>query len=240
MDRFNIPLMAEGLTAYAIEWQNGFERSSPPAYAPTWAETRRLWTDAVLQGMARLEGRSPDPMLIGQFDQQLEQTKGSFGTAPASLRLQKETVRGLRDFVFALETAAQLREGLTVLAAAKGLTDDAGDLLTWIDREVESAKQFADTGTDAPPLIDPDSLLPTPDAATQLEMILALFQTSVDLPQEQRRVLLDTARALTEMGGLEDMLLTASAPSADILTAEDLRMELDELRSALQANPVTE
>ena len=37
MDRFNIPLMAEGLTTYAIEWQNGFERSSPPTYAPTWA-----------------------------------------------------------------------------------------------------------------------------------------------------------------------------------------------------------
>ena len=105
MDRFNIPLMAEGLTAYAIEWQNGFERSAPSTYALTWAETRRLWTDAVLQGMARLEGRSPDPMLIGQFDQQLEQAKGSFGTVPASLRLQKETVRGLRDFVFALESA---------------------------------------------------------------------------------------------------------------------------------------
>ena len=105
MDRFNIPLMAEGLTAYAIEWQNGFERSSPPTYASTWAETRRLWTDAILQGMARLEGRSPDPSLMEQFDQQLEQAQGGFGTVPASLWLQKETVNGLRDFVRTLEGA---------------------------------------------------------------------------------------------------------------------------------------
>lgn len=97
MDRFNIPLVAEGLTAYAIEWQNGFERSSPSPYAPTWAETRRFWTDAILQGMARLEGREPDPALMEQFDRQLEQARGCFATIPASLRLQKETVRGLYD-----------------------------------------------------------------------------------------------------------------------------------------------
>ena len=135
-----------------------------------------------------------------------------------------ETVSLLNADAEALGTAAQLREGLTVLAAAKGLTDDAGDLLTWIDREVESAKQFTATETDAPHLIDPDSLLLTPDAATQMEMVWTLFQASVDQPQEQRRVLLDTARALTEMGGLEDMLLTANAPAAGSLTAEDLQI----------------
>ena len=105
MDRFNIPLVAEGLTAYAVEWQNGFERSSPSAYAPTWAETRRLWTDAILQGMARLESREPDSALMEQFDRQLEQARGSFATVPASPRLQKETIRSLRNFVRTLESA---------------------------------------------------------------------------------------------------------------------------------------
>ena len=42
-----------------------------------------------------------------------------------------ETVSLLNADTGALETAAQLREGLTILAAAKGLTDDAGDLLAW-------------------------------------------------------------------------------------------------------------
>lgn len=59
-----------------------------------------------------------------------------------------ETVSLLCTDAETMETAAQLREGLTVLAAAKGLTDDAGDLLTWIDREVEAAKQFTATETD--------------------------------------------------------------------------------------------
>ena len=151
-----------------------------------------------------------------------------------------ETVSLLNADAEALGTTAQLREGLTVLAATKGLTDDAGDLLTWVDQEAEAARRFTATGTDAPHLIDPDSLLPTPDAATQLEMILTLFQTSVDLPQEQRRILLDTARTLTEMGGLEDMLLTANAPAAGSLTAEDLQIEREDVRAALQTEPVTE
>ena len=56
MKRFDIPLVAEGLTAYTIERQNGWERHQPEG-APTWAERRRFWTDAILQGMARLEGQ---------------------------------------------------------------------------------------------------------------------------------------------------------------------------------------
>ena len=151
-----------------------------------------------------------------------------------------ETVSLLNADAEALGTAAQLREGLTVLAAAKELTDDASDLLTWIDQEVESAKQFTATETDGPHLIDPDSLLPTPDAATQLDVVWALFQISVDLPKKQRQILLSTARALTEMGGLEDMLLTANDPAAGSLTAEDLRIELEDVRTALQTEPVTE
>ena len=51
MNRFNIPLVAEGLTAYAIERQNGWERHQPED-APPWREQRRLWTDAILQGIA--------------------------------------------------------------------------------------------------------------------------------------------------------------------------------------------
>ena len=151
-----------------------------------------------------------------------------------------ETVSLLNTDAEALGTAARFREGLVVFSAAKELTDDASDLLTWIDQEVESAKQFAATEMDGPHLIDPDSLLPTPDAATQLDVVWALFQTSVDLPKKQRQILLSTARALTEMGGLEDMLLTANDPAAGSLTAEDLQIEREDVRAALQTEPVTE
>ena len=151
-----------------------------------------------------------------------------------------ETVSLLNTHAGALKTAAELREGLAVLAAAKELTDDAGDLLTWIDREIEIAKPFTATGTDATHLIDPDSLLTKPDAAAQVDMIWILFKAAVDQPQEQRRVLLYTARTLTQLDGLDYMLLAASAPATGSLTAEDLRTELQNVRAALQTEPVTE
>ena len=70
MGRFNISGVARGLTTYAIERQNGWERH-PPEGAPPWREQRRLWTDAILQGMARLEEQVPDPQLMEQFDREL-------------------------------------------------------------------------------------------------------------------------------------------------------------------------
>ena len=140
----------------------------------------------------------------------------------------------------AVEVTAHLREGLSILAAAKGLTNDAVTLLAWIDQEMESTRRFAATGKDTPPLVDPDSLLPVPDAAAQLEMVWALFETAVDQPQEQRRVLLDTARTLTGIGGLEDMLLSTYVPDAGFLTAEDLRAELDKVRAALRTEALAE
>ena len=102
MGKFNIPLVAEGLTAYAIERQNGWERSQRKD-APTWMEQRRFWTDAILQGMARLDGLNPDPRLMEQYDQELKSAHGSAATVPTSPKLQKGTVRTLRAFVSALE-----------------------------------------------------------------------------------------------------------------------------------------
>ena len=51
MDKFDVRRVAMGLTAYAIERQNGFERYQPED-SPPWQEQRRFWTDAILQGIA--------------------------------------------------------------------------------------------------------------------------------------------------------------------------------------------
>lgn len=83
MDRFNIPLVAEGLTTYAIERQNGFQRQQPPD-GPPWAEQRRIWTDSILQSMARLEGKAPDLALMERYDQELSEAKGRFFIIPAA------------------------------------------------------------------------------------------------------------------------------------------------------------
>lgn len=50
----------------------------------------------------------------------------------------------------------------------------------------------------------------------------------MNAPEDYRQTLLETARTLTEMGGLEDMLLTTG-----FVSVEDLRTELEDVRVAL-------
>nr|WP_325213862.1 hypothetical protein [uncultured Oscillibacter sp.] len=102
--QFNIPRIAEGLTTYAIERQNGFERHQP-AGAPPWAEQRRSWTDAVLQGMARLDDSAPDPSLMERFDRELEEARRRYFIIPATLATQRDTIHALGQFVNALDAA---------------------------------------------------------------------------------------------------------------------------------------
>ena len=132
MNRFNIPLVAEGLTAYAIERQNGWERHQPED-APPWREQRRLWTDAILQGMARLEEQVPDPKLMEQFDRELEQAGGSAAAVPASLQLQRGTIQNLRNFVTALEdTGDDRRRQVNVV---RELLEDMASHLPWTGKD---------------------------------------------------------------------------------------------------------
>ena len=131
-----------------------------------------------------------------------------------------ETVSLLNADPEAAETAAQLREGLQIMVAANELISDAGPLVTWVDWEMASVQQFAK--------------LPVPDAYAQMDAVWMIFQTAVERPLEQRHILLNMARTLTEIGGLEDMLLTTNIPAVGFLTAEDLRAELEDVRMALQ------
>ena len=108
MDRFDIRRVAMGLTAYAIERQGGWERQRPEG-APTWQEQRRFWTNAILQGMARLDGLMPDPKLMEQYDLELEQAQGCYFFTPATRQTQKDTIRELRRFVAALEATGDDR-----------------------------------------------------------------------------------------------------------------------------------
>ena len=104
MDRFNISLMTERLTAYAIERQNSAERHQHPGF-PSWMEQRRLWTDSILQGMARLEGLTPDPKLMEQFDQRLEAARGCSAVECLPPKEQAALVRALSRYISALEDA---------------------------------------------------------------------------------------------------------------------------------------
>lgn len=142
MEKFNLPLVAEGLTAYAIERQNGFERHQPDG-APPWTERRRFWTDAVLQGMARLEGREPDMTVMDRYDRELEQARGSL-TSPASAQLQNDTVRELRSFVSALAVSGDDRR--RQINAVRELLEDMASHLPWTGagKALDHARDEAD------------------------------------------------------------------------------------------------
>lgn len=128
MNRFNIPPVVKGLTAYAIERQNGYERHQPED-TPIWREQRRFWTDAILQGMARLEGQAPDPELLEQFDRELELARGSFAAVPASTQLRRKTIQSLRNFVSALEAAGDDRR--RQVNVVRELLEDMASHLPW-------------------------------------------------------------------------------------------------------------
>jgi len=125
---FDIDLVAGRLTAYAIERQNSFERYQPQGTSP-WAASRRFWTDAILQGMVRLEGGTPTPALMERFDQELKSARGSAATVPASPKLQRGTIRALRNFVSALEATGDDRR--RQVDVVRELLEDMSSHLPW-------------------------------------------------------------------------------------------------------------
>lgn len=128
MKNYDIGLVVEGLTTYAIERQNSFERYQPQG-VPSWTESRRFWTDAILQGMVRLEGGTPTPKLMERFDQRLEEARGCAAAELLSPTAQKALVRTLRGYVSALEATGEHR-GLQV-AVVRELLEDMVSHLSW-------------------------------------------------------------------------------------------------------------
>lgn len=128
MGKKRILVMADRLTVYAIERQNGFERHQPPD-GPSWQELRRFWTNAILQGMARLEGLTPDPGWMKQFDRRLETARGCSAVETLPAREQTVLIRGLSRFVSALEAAGGDRR--RQIAVVRDLLEDMASYLPW-------------------------------------------------------------------------------------------------------------
>jgi len=138
----------------------------------------------------------------------------------------------------ALDAAAEFRAALEVYSAQQDLGGDGEALLAWVDAEIDGAKRFAADGTDCPRAIDPDRLLRVPDAAAQMDAVRMLLQTAMGYVWGHcnQKKLLDAARMITEMGGLEELILTARPP-ANALDAAALRRELEDVRAAFQEGP---
>ena len=131
----------------------------------------------------------------------------------------------------------ECRTALEALTTAHNLGKDGETLLNWLDTEIANAELFATDGVNLPYLIDMTCLNPEPDAAARMDLIWALFETAAmeKCRPEQRQALLSTARTVTEMCGMEDLLLAAPRPNAAKL-AKGLSAELDDIRCALKVN----
>ena len=130
----------------------------------------------------------------------------------------------------------EFRTALETLDAVHHLGSDGQALLSWLDAEIASAERFAADGTNLPNLIDTCRLDTVPDAAAQMELVWLLFDTAAtkECGPEQRRALLNTARSITEMCGLDDLLLAIPKHNTAKL-AEGLDTELADICAELQA-----
>ena len=128
------------------------------------------------------------------------------------------------------------RTALEALHTVHGLGNDGETLLAWLDMEIASAEKFVADGTNLPNLIDTCQLDTVPDAVTQMGLVWTLFSTAAreECAPEQRQALLNTARSVTEMCCLDDLLLTTLRPNTAKL-ADGLHTELDDVHAAFQA-----
>jgi len=127
-----------------------------------------------------------------------------------------------------------LRAGLETYASVCGLEEEVKTHLVWIDSDLDCAERSADTGEDTPRLLDLDCLPDTPSAAMLTELLWGLFQAAVRVEDaEKRGALLELARTVTDLGGLEDKVLYGFEPDENAASYERYRECLEEAHSAL-------
>ena len=136
------------------------------------------------------------------------------------------------------QCVGKLRAALAALTELHDLGRDGETLLAWVDEEIANAEKFVADGTNLPNLIDTCQMDTVPDAVTQMEVVWALLGAAAmeGCGPEQRRALLNTARTVTEMCGLDDLLLATLKPNTAKL-AEGLHDELADIRDVLHTTP---
>ena len=154
--------------------------------------------------------------------------------------MAREAVSLLEGGAEALDSGTEFREALALLHAAQDL-GDGGALLAWVDAEVESARRFAKTGERTESLVKLDAPLHMPDPAMQLDAVREILQAAAQQQPtpEQWQTALNAARMLTEMDGLEDMVLGTMVPDGGFLTTEGLHKHLADVQAALRISSRT-
>ena len=151
--------------------------------------------------------------------------------------MAREAVSLLEGGEESLDSGVEFREALALLHSTQDL-GDGGALLAWVDHELESATRFVKTGERTECLVKLDTPLPLPDPAAQLDTVWMVLSAAAhgSLTEKQWQTTLNAVRSLTEMDGLEDMVLCTNIPDGGFLTADDLRNLLGSVQTALAEN----
>lgn len=132
---------------------------------------------------------------------------------------------------------SEFRTAVDAMNTVYGLGKDGEALLAWMDVEVKNAQRYIDDGTNLPNLIDLCRMDTVPDAVAQMELVWLLFDTAAkeECGPEQRRALMSTARTITEMCGLDDLLRSTLKPNAAAL-ASALDTALSDIHDGLRSD----
>lgn len=118
----------------------------------------------------------------------------------------------------AIPLALEMREGLTMLAAAAGSGEGVETHLEWIDQEIENLKQTAGTTQCVTHLIPTSQLVRTVAIDAQIDMTLEFFRIVAETDeQETRTKLLELARTTTDMCGMGDCLFNCGGDAVEMM-----------------------
>lgn len=123
---FNFSRTADGLTAYAVERQAGFERHQNRQIRQP--EERNRWIRGILRGMAEVCGVDMDAP-VRKFDQRLEDAHGCFAVEALGLPEQRDTIHSLRRYTDKLEFMNGDQRARMV--EVKNLPEDITVCLSW-------------------------------------------------------------------------------------------------------------
>lgn len=139
MEKVNISLAAEGLSAYAAQRLAGFEQHRlGDAYRQP--ETRHEWIRDILRGMAEVCGQDAAP-LLQSFEQRLTDVHGASAVAVLSPGDQKRMIRSLDRYVSAL--GRMEGEQRSRIFHARELLDEVCAYLPW-DPDANGARSTRD------------------------------------------------------------------------------------------------
>ena len=113
----------------------------------------------------------------------------------------------------AVPPAQWMRDGLALYAAAHQLEEETARHLNWIDDEIQRIRQTA-AGQELILLIGDEQFVRTAGLPMQIEAVRELLHTTAQLESvESRTALLELARTVTDLCGMEDAL-TANGDEA--------------------------